>query len=69
MTQARRWRITFEVEFPFMESRTSVWRWFHRFSRWLESKGVNVLIRIEPVNPEPELEEGEVADFYEEVGI
>ena len=69
MTQARRWRITFEVEFAEPEARTSVYRWFMRFHRWLEKRSRQALIRIEALHPEPEHEEGEVADFYEEVGF
>ena len=56
-----------EVEFPEPEASTSVYRWFYRFHKWLEERARQALIRIEPVDPEPEPVE-EPADFYEEVG-
>ncbi len=72
--QARRWRVTFEVEFRVPATRADAYRWFFRFHRWLESKfkagalATLPTIKLEPVNPEPEAEE-EPVDYYEEVGF
>ena len=62
-----RFRVTFEVEFAEPESRTSVYRWFYRFHKWLEGRTKQAVIKIEELDPEPEVKE-EPVDYYAEVG-